>query len=285
MAITSFIPTIWSEALAKSLDKQYIGIANCTREYEGEIKEMGSTVNVCTLGDVTIGNYKKNQNISAPQELDGTVRTLVIDQAKYFNFQIDDVDKAQAVPHVMEEAMRAAAEALANVADQCVYGQHMYAAHNIQVLRGTVDNILDTILQARTKLYENNVAPGTEVVLEVTPQIAELIFKAKLNLSTDNNELLETGCIGSLAGFKVFVTNNIIKTQDASNNTCHNCYARTKRAIAFAEQISEIEAYRPENRFADAVKGLHLYGAKIVYPDELVRLQISLGDNPTVDEM
>ena len=276
MAITSFIPTIWSEALAKSLDKQYIGIANSNREYEGEIKEMGSTVNVCTLGNVTIGNYKRNQDIAAPQELDGTVRSLVIDRAKYFNFQIDDADRAQAVPKVMEEAMRAAAAALASEADKCVYEQHMYATHSIMTQRGTVDNILDMILQARTKLYENNVAPGTEVVLEVTPQIAELIFKAKLNLSTDNNELLETGCIGSLAGFKVFVTNNIIKTHDANDNTCHNCYARTKRAIAFAEQLSEIEAYRPENRFADAVKGLHLYGAKIIYPDEFYVFDVSL---------
>ena len=56
----------------------------------------------------------------------------------------------------------------------------------------------------------------------------------------------------------------------------HRCAIRTKRAIAFAEQLSEIEAYRPELRFADAVKGLHLYGAKVVYPNEIVCLDISV---------
>ncbi|MBO7249741.1 MAG: P22 coat protein - protein 5 domain protein [Clostridia bacterium] len=284
MAITSFIPTVWSETLCKSLDKQYVAIANCTREFEGEIKEKGSKVTLCKLNDVRIGNYTKGNDITGPDELDGTTIDLVIDRAKYFNFQIDDVDKAQATPKLMEEAMRVAASGLANLADQCVFEQHVYAKHNILSQKGTVENILDLIIQARTKLYENNVIPGTEVVLEVSPQIAELIFKAKLNLSTDNGENLETGCIGSIAGFKVFVSNNIVKTMDANSNTCHNCYARTKRSIAFAEQISEVEAYRPENRFADAVKGLHLYGAKLIYPDELVRLQISLGDNPTVDD-
>ena len=284
MAITSFIPTVWSETLAKSLEKQYVGIANCSREFEGDIKEMGSKVKICSLSPVRIGTYTKNSDINAPEELDGVTTELTIDRAKYFNFQIDDVDRAQAVPKVMEEAMRAAAAALANEADKYVYQLQMDASHTIRSLRGTPENILDLIISARTKLYENGVTPGEEVVLEVSPQIAELIFKAKLALSTDNGETLETGCIGSIAGFKVFVSNNIVTLNDAANNTAHECFARTKRAIAFAEQISEVEAYRPENRFADAVKGLHLYGAKIVYPNELVKLEISLGDNPTVDD-
>ena len=284
MAITSFIPTVWSETLAKSLEKQYVGIANCSREFEGDIKEMGSKVKICSLSPVRIGTYTKNSNINAPEELDGVTTELTIDRAKYFNFQIDDVDRAQAVPKLMEEAMRAAAAALANEADKYVYQLQMDASHTIRSLRGTPENILDLIISARTKLYENGVTPGEEVVLEVSPQIAELIFKAKLALSTDNGETLETGCIGSIAGFKVFVSNNIVTLNDAANNTAHECFARTKRAIAFAEQISEVEAYRPENRFADAVKGLHLYGAKIVYPNELVKLEISLGDNPTVDD-
>ena len=284
MAITSFIPTVWSETLAKSLEKQYVGIANCSREFEGDIKEMGSKVKICSLSPVRIGTYTKNSNINAPEELDGVTTELTIDRAKYFNFQIDDVDRAQAVPKLMEEAMRAAAAALANEADKYVYQLQMEASHTIRSLRGTPENILDLIISARTKLYENGVTPGEEVVLEVSPQIAELIFKAKLALSTDNGETLETGCIGSIAGFKVFVSNNIVTLNDAANNTAHECFARTKRAIAFAEQISEVEAYRPENRFADAVKGLHLYGAKIVYPNELVKLEISLGDNPTVDD-
>ena len=56
----------------------------------------------------------------------------------------------------------------------------------------------------------------------------------------------------------------------------HKCFLRTKRAIAFAEQLSEIDAYRPEKRFADAVKGLHLYGAAVIYPEEAILLDMGI---------
>ena len=59
------------------------------------------------------------------------------------------------------------------------------------------------------------------------------------------------------------------------DGNAHKCIARTGRAIAFAEQLSEINAYRPEKRFADAVKGLHLYGAKVVYPNEMVTIAVT----------
>ena len=278
--LANFIPTVWSETLCKSLDKKYIGIANCTREFEGEIKEKGSKVKICHLNDISIDDYDKNLTINDPTAISGGETELVIERAKYFNFQIDDVDQAQVAPKLMEEAMRVAANGLSNAADKYIYEQYTQATQTVASLKVTPENILDTILKARTKLYENNVGPETEVVLEVSPAIAEVIFKAKLSLSTDNGELLQTGCIGTLAGFKVFVTNNIQKTVDANKNDCYHCYARTKRAIAFAEQISKVEAYRPDDRFADAVKGLHLYGAKIICPNELVRLDLSVGENP-----
>jgi hypothetical protein len=88
---------------------------------------------------------------------------------------------------------------------------------------------------------------------------------------------METGCIGAIGGCKIFVSNNIKKIEGDTGYT-HKCLARTKRAIAFAEQLSEIDAYRPELRFADAVKGLHLYGAKVVYPKEMVLLDLNVLD-------
>ena len=106
------------------------------------------------------------------------------------------------------------------------------------------------------------------------PQIASLILKAKVNLSNDAADAaLEKGVLGSIAGCKIYVSNNV-KTVEGSASVRHKCFVRTKRAIAFADQLSEINAYRPEHRFADAVKGLHLYGAKVIYPNELVLLDV-----------
>ena len=277
MAITNFIPTVWSENLYQELDKKYIGVANCNRDFEGEIREKGNTVRICGVGNVVVSEYTKNANMNAPSTLSDNARDLKIDQAKYFNFQIDDIDRAQSSPKLMEAAMKNAASALANDADRYIYAMHAQAGSTIKCNDTTVDNIIDTIIDARTKLFANNVAEPEDIVIEVSPEIAGLILKAKVNLSTDNTAVMETGCIGAIGGCKIFVSNNVEKVESDTGYE-HKCFARTKRAIAFAEQLSEIDAYRPELRFADAVKGLHLYGAKVVYPKEFVLLDLNILD-------
>lgn len=277
MAITNFIPTVWSENLYQELDKKYIGVANCNRDYEGEIREKGNTVRICGVGDVVVSEYTKNVNMDTPATLSDNVRELTIDQAKYFNFQIDDIDRAQSSPKLMEAAMKNAASALANDADRYIFNLYSQAGSVIKSDAVSTDNIIDLIIDARTKLFTNNVADPEDIVIEVSPEIAGMILKAKVNLSTDNTDVMETGCIGAIGGCKIFVSNNIKKLEGDTGYE-HKCLARTKRAIAFAEQLSEIDAYRPELRFADAVKGLHLYGAKVVYPKELVLLDLNILD-------
>ena len=275
MAITNFIPTVWSETLYTALDKQYIAVANCNREFEGEIKNCGSVVKICGVGEVTVDDYTKNTDMSTPQALSDTVMELTVDRAKYFNFQIDDIDRAQSTPKLMDAAMSVAASGLANDADRFVYNLYADAASTVKQDNATAENIIDAIIEAREKLYEGNVSDSSGIVIEVSPAVASLILKAKIALSTDNADSLETGCLGSIGGCKVFVSNNIAVEND-TDIAYHKCLVRTRRAIAFAEQLSEIDAYRPEKRFADAVKGLHLYGAKVVYPTEMVLLDLGI---------
>ena len=275
MAIKNFIPTVWSENLYTELDKQYIAVKHCNREFEGEIRGRGSSVKICGVGAINVSNYTKDTDLSTPQTLSDNVRELLIDQAKCFNFQIDDIDRAQSSPALMNEAMRAAAAALANTADSYVFGLYDEAEKTIENDSVTADNVIDTLIAGRTALYSAGVTDASDIVLEVSPEVAALILKAKIVLSTDNGEALEAGCLGSLGGCKIYVSSNIAKTTEGGKFR-HMCLARSKRAIAFAEQLSEIDAYRPEKRFADAVKGLHLYGAKVVYPAELVVLKMGL---------
>lgn len=275
MAITSFIPTIWSETLLTSLNKQYVGVANCNRDYEGDIREKGAVVKICGVGNVAVGDYTKNTDMPDPQELDSSLQTLDINQAKYFNFQIDDVDRAQCSPKLMSEAMRAAAVALANEADAYVFSLYGNAETTMGVENADVDNMLELLIKARTALFNAGVSDMSEAVIEVSPEVAAVILKAKITLSTDNGEALEAGCLGSIGGCRLYVSPNIVK-EPVGDMTYHKCIARTKRAVAFAEQLSEIDAYRPEKRFADAVKGLHLYGAKVVYPAEYILMDVGM---------
>ena len=275
MAITNFISTVWSETLLGALDKRYVGVANCNRAYEGDIRECGAVVKICGVGDVSVGDYTKNTDMSAPQTLDDRLCELVIDQAKYFNFQIDDIDRAQSSPRLMSEAMRVAAAALANTADAYVYSLYGDAGKTLKHEAVTADNVMDLLISARTALYAAGVSDMSDAVIEVSPEIAALILKAKIALSSDIGEAMEAGCLGSVGGCRIFVSSNIVK-EDGSGVTMHKCLARTRRAVAFAEQLSEIDAYRPEKRFADAVKGLHLYGAKVVHPEEMILLDLGI---------
>lgn len=272
MAIVNFISTVWSENLLKQLDKKYIGVMNCNREYEGDIKNQGSIVKICGVGDVTVSDYTKNSDMTAPQTLSDTARLLNINQAKYFNFQIDDVDKAQSNPKLMDAAMTKAAAALANAADAYVFSLYTEASHTVNEDFATAENIVNHIIDLKTELMRVDVMDPDDIVIEVSPEVAALILKAKIDMGTNNYDAFEAGFLGRIAGCKVYVSNNIV----IDENGCHKCFVRTKRSVAFAEQISEVEAYRPEKRFADAVKGLHLYGAKVVYPSELMILSLKI---------
>ncbi len=274
MAISNFIPTVWSENLYQTLDSQYVAAAHCNRDFEGDIREQGDVVKICGVGDITIFDYKKDRDMTSPEALSDNYRELVIDQAKCFNFQIDDIDRAQASPKLMQAAMQKAAKALAKEADTYILSLANKASHQITDNALDYTKILDHLLAAHTILMKEN-ASNEDIIFELSPDIAGMLLKAKIETASDNSEQLEKGYLGSVAGCKVYVTNNLpVATSDDS--TTYTCLARTKRSIAFAEQISEVNAYRPELRFADAVKGLHLYGAKAVYPNEMVKMTFQL---------
>lgn len=272
MATKNFIPAIWSETLLKSLDREYVAVMNCNREFEGEIRNQGDSVVIPSIGPITVFDYQRDTDMSAENLADGDNITLSIDRAKAFCFQIDDVDRMQTKPDLMKKAMREAACALADEADKYIFSLYNKAAEgNVIEKSVNADNVVDLLIETRQRLMQKNVNSNTPVVLEVSPAIAALILKAKILTATDNTEALTNGYLGSFVGFDVYVSNNIA----GAGNAWH-CIARTKRAIAFAEHLKSVEAFRPEKRFADAVKGLHLYGAEVVYPDELVALNLTI---------
>lgn len=275
MAITNFIPTVWSENLYHALDKEYIAVRHCNREFEGDIAAMGDSVKIVGVGSVTVSDYSRNTDMESPETLSDSVRTLDIDQAKCFNFQIDDIDRAQATPKLMQEAMHIAASALANTADRYVFSLYKDAGATVKNSAANPENIISSLIDAVQKLYENNVSKSEEIVIEVSPAVAAMILKAKIGLVSEAHDVLEAGAIGSVCGCRIYVSSNV-QTKQESGAVAHKCLVRTTRSVAFAEQLSEIEAYRPELRFADAVKGLHLYGAKVVYPEEMVLLDVAV---------
>lgn len=275
MAINNFIPTLWSETLYSELEKDYVGVRLCNRDFEGEIRGEGDRVKICGVGPVSVFDYNRNEDMPAAEMLSDNERTLVIDQAKGFHFYLDSVDKAQAKNGLMQAAMKQASNALADVADKYIYELYDEQVPSFDYLDIYSMEFVSVIAEARRTLLENNVPSSAKLYLEVPPCVEEKLILANVMNSTNNTATLQKGYLGSFLGFEIYVTNNLHRDPDTG---AYRCFARTGRAIAFAEQLSEVKAYEPELRHGDAVKGLHLYGAKIVYPKEMVYLNIFPGN-------
>ena len=113
MAITSFIPQVWSARLQQNLQKSLVFGNLCNRNYEGDIAQWGDTVHINTLNDVTVRAYDPSVSIEEPEQLSGADTVLTIDHGAYYNFFLNDVDAVQARSDVMDAAMRNAAHQLA----------------------------------------------------------------------------------------------------------------------------------------------------------------------------
>lgn len=282
MAITNFIPQIWSARLLENLRKALVygqaGVVN--RDYEGEIRQAGDRVHIHNIGPITVFDYTRNQDMPAPEQLSDERRTLVIDQAKAFNFQIDDIDAAQSNPKLMDAAMREAAYALADAADRYIASLYTGAGNAIgsdaSPVNVTSSNAYDYLVDLSVVLDERNV-PKTGRWVIVPPWFVGLLLKDERFVAsgtTAAEERLQNGTVGRAAGFTVLESNNVPFVQGDGETTLDNYKIIAGHAMgwSYAEQINKVEAYRPERRFADAVKGLHLYGAKVVRPEALVVL-------------
>ena len=282
MALTSFIPELWNARLLNALDKSHVFAGLVNRDYEGEIKKQGDTVHINTIGAVTIGTYTKDTDFSTgPEALTTTDSTLVINQAKYFNFAVDDIDTAQAAGDVMDKAMQRAAYGLADVADKYIADQLAAAittANGNQVgttaVALTKDNVYENVVKMKIILDKANV-PTTGRWLVIPPEMVALILQDDRFVKTGGTmaeDTLANGWVARAAGFDIYESNNC-NSATSSNTTTYTITAGDEGACTYAEQISDTEAYRPEKRFADAVKGLHLYGAKVVDPKRLAGLK------------
>lgn len=276
MTLSNFIPTVWSARLLENLNDSHVFAALTNRDYEGEISGMGDTVKINSIGRVTIGTYTKNVNITAAETLTDAQTTLVIDKGDYFNFQIDSIDKAQTKPKVMDAAMRDAAWGLSDVSDALLAGLHTAVPVGNKVGADAGTAKLGTLLTAGLAMYDylvdlavildNNNCPrsGRFVVVPNWAHGAMLKDSRFINATEKGNAIMANGLIGQAAGFSVYASNNV--TNDAQAVATHRIIAGHPSMWSFAEQVVEVEAYKPELRFAEAVKGLRVYGYKVVRP-------------------
>lgn len=282
MAVTSFIPELWNARLLYALEKAHVAANLVNRDYEGTIQQQGDTVHINSIGAVTVKDYTRNSDIDSPEELTTEDQTLTIDQAKYFNFQIDDVDAAQAAGDLMDAAMQRSAYALSDVSDAFLLqtiAAGVDAGNKIgdsAAVALTADNIYENIVALKTKLDKANVPTAGRYVV-VPPEVhALLLLDDRFVKASDGgtaNDVLLNGEVGRVAGFTVYMSNNVKYTTDH-----WEIPASVQTSTTYAEQIVKTEAFRPEKRFSDAVKGLHVYGAKVTDGKQIAVLYGKVGE-------
>jgi hypothetical protein len=282
VSVSSFVSEVWSANLLVSLKKSLIYGSGCNRDYEGEIAEAGDTVHINSVGRPTISTYVPNSTVITPEAVTTADRTLVVDQSKYFAFEVDDVDARQARGNIIDGYMVEAAYAMSDVADRFLAAAMVAGIQTAnQVNSGTAvaittgDIAYTQLLKLAQKLDEANV-PSEGRWAIIPPWYYALLldnnkFVNNANPSVRAAEGLYNGLIGEAGGLMLLRSNNV--PVPAANQS--SIVAGTQAATTYAEQISKTEAYRPQSSFADAIKGLHLYGAKVVRPDALALLTAS----------
>lgn len=273
MAITNFVPEVWAAELLVALEKSlvYAGPGVVNRNYEGEISQYGDTVHITGLADPTIGTYTPHTDITVEAITDNT-QALLIDQAKYFAFEVDDLEKRQARSGgmVLTEQARKAAYRLRDTADQYVAGLMAAGvdAGNVipeqTVSVSSTAKAYDVLVDLGVKLDEDNVPEDGRWAI-ITPAFHGLLLKDSRFVAAGDAAGAATranGMVGEAAGFSIRKSNN---AQDGPGAGAGKLvFAGYSGAVTYAEQIANTEATRKEKGFADIVKGLHLYGSKVV---------------------
>lgn len=276
---------IWSgKLLVKFYEATVLGeIANT--EYEGEIANQGDKVIIRTTPTITIRDYSKGGTLQTERPEPETVE-LVIDKGKYWQLVADDVDKFQSDYNYIDDWTRDASEQLKITIDTQVLGT-IYAdadAANAGNTAGAVSasydlgsngtpfvldktNILDYIVNLGSVLDEQN-APESDRWLVLPVWACGMIKKSDLkdaSLSGDATSIMRNGRIGMIDRFTIYRSNLL---NSAGGNT--DIVAGHKSGLTFASQMLNSETLRAESTFGTLVRGLQVYGYKVIKPEAIV---------------
>ncbi len=274
--LAHFVPEIWSSEILASLLDNLVAEQICNTDYEGEIRAQGDVVKINEIGDITVSDYTAGTTSAmTPQKLNDAQKELRIDKAKYFNFWVDDVAKAQAKGDYMGEAMRKATHALAKEVDKsfaALYTQcglvagGSIAGSTITGVDITSTNVMKYISICAQKLDEANCPDDGTRWMIVPPWFDQKIKLAKIVLDTNNSALFNNGFLGNFYGFNIFKSNNVTNGTPAADDAC--IMFGYRGSVSMARQLTNLEAVRPSFYFKDLVKGLFVYGIKVVRPNQ-----------------
>jgi len=263
MALSNFIPEVWEAMLLERWENEKVLAALLDRHYEG-IASRGNTVHISGVVKPSVKNYKDNGRTTSADAITDTGVDLLIDQEKNFDFYVDDIDRVQAAGSV-EDYTNAAADALIEDADQFIASMLVTDGNVLPYSSiSTGDNAFDVFVLAHKQLNINK-APTAGRVAVVNPAMEYYLLKADSKLTavdkSGENSGLRNATVGQILNFRTVRSNNLPEVDSPQAVFFH------PSAAAYVSQIDTVEALRADNRIADRVRGLHVYGGKVVRPE------------------
>ena len=268
----AFIPDIWSKRLEDLLTANSVMLQCVNRNYEGEIKNAGDTVKILTPGAVTVSTL--HGDALTYSEISPSSQSLTISQKKFFAFKINDVATAQSEIDIMNAYLGNAKKAIEVDQDSYLLGLYTNAASGNVINTSaspvsiTTSNIYEQFVNLAKVLKKSYaVFEGKNPWVVINPDVEALLLQCSQFTSSYQmgEKTIREGAIGRIAGMDVLVSSNLT----ADTNDAIPVMAGTNDAITFASQVAKIEKIRDVNSFSDLVRGLYLYGAKVVQPKAL----------------
>jgi len=292
----NFIPEIWSGKLIENFYDATVLAAISNTDYEGEIRQYGDTVNIRTTPEITIRDYVKGQSLTV-ENPDKPKIQLVIDKGEYFACVEDDVDKVQSDINLMDTWSKDASERMKIKIDQRVLTDILpgISAFNKGATAGEQTNsfnlgttgapltvtkdgassttsVVDLLVDLGTVLDEANAPEGDRFVV-IPAKMAGLIKKSELkdaSLTGDSMSIVRNGRLGMVDRFTIYVSHNL----NASSGK-YSIVAGHKMGFTFASQMTNMETIRSESTFGNIIRGLQVYGYKVVKGEALAQAVVS----------
>jgi hypothetical protein len=287
----NFIPEIWSGKLIENFYDATVLAAISNTDYEGEIRSHGDTVNIRTSPEITIKTYVKGQTLSV-ENPDKPKLQLLIDKGEYFACIEDDVDKVQSDINMMDTWSKDASEKMKIKIDQRVLTDILpdISALNKGNSAGRISgnlalgttgspiavtktNVIDLIVDMGTVLDEAN-APESDRFLVIPAKMAGYIKRSDLkdaSLTGDSMTPLRNGRLGMIDRFTIYVSHNL-----NVSSSKFSVIGGHKMGFTFASQMTNMETIRSETTFGNIIRGLQVYGYKVVKPEALSQAVITL---------
>jgi len=274
MSTSSFIPEIWSASVLRGFERSSVFASVCSRDYAGEIAGKGDVVKVPKIGPVAIRDYTRGGPITY-DAVDGSTVDITIDQEKYWALKADDVDQMQSAPAFLDGATKNAAYALRDTVDSYTAGiltkgagSKLYEDDPYTIgaptVQGTDDVTINLFTTLAMTLDELNIPRGGRFVI-IPPFAVKALTLSTIKAGMPNERPIAEGFISRIAGFDVFMSNNLVTDKDGTR-----IIAGIQAAATHIMQIAKTETLRDKDSFSDLIRGLAVYVSQVLLPEGLI---------------